>query len=312
MIKEYLPQPEGYPHAHCASLITFKDNLYCLWYVYHEEEYQNARLCVSSFNQIRGRWSPSQLIFEQEGGKSQGNATAFIHNNQFYILYVTLEGLYWNSSKLHLASFNPNTSKAENICSYDFPQGIMVRHRPIVNGDKVLIPAYLEEEKQTVILEGNSPFTELSIVGEVEPGPIQGALIKESEKDYTLILRGTSSERKVARAHSADSGKTWPYLFNTPFECPLSGVAALKGDEGSIYIAHNNTSEHKRSPLSLSVSQDKLKSLYKSLNIETGDGEFSYPDLIEDGSGNLHLVYTHDRERIGHYRFNKESLAQLK
>lgn len=311
MIKEYLPQPEGHPHAHCASLINFKNTIYCLWYVYHEEEYQNARISISSYNQIQGRWTPSKLILDSNG-KSQGNPTAFVHDDNLYLLYVTLEGLYWNSSKLHLAKIHSTTLKAEHICSYDFPQGIMVRHRPIVNGQQILVPAYLEEEKQTVILAGNAPFTELSIVGKVEPGPIQGALLKDSEKDYTLILRGTSSERKVARAHSADGGKTWPYLFNTPFECPLSGVAAYQDDEGHIYIAHNNTFEHKRSPLSLSVSNDKLKSLHKSIDIETGDGEFSYPDLIADASGQLHLVYTHNRERIGHYRFKSDSLAKLK
>jgi predicted neuraminidase len=311
MYKEYIPQPEGYPHAHCASFILYNETLYCVWYVYHQEEFQNARLCIATFNPLLKRWSEAKILFDGRG-HSQGNPTLFTHNGKLFLLYVMLEGLYWNSAKLHLAEINTPELRPKYLWKYDLPEGTMVRHRPIVKGNEIIIPAYLEKEKKSILLHGFDPFHNLEVSGELDSGPIQGDLLMDSDKELTWILRGTGSQRKVVRAHSVDGGKTWPYVFPTPLECPLSGIAAHRDHDSNIFVAHNNTSEHKRSPLSLSVSKDNLKSLYKSMPLEFGEGEYSYPDLLGDIHGNVHMVYTHNREKIGHYFLSKETLDKLK
>jgi predicted neuraminidase len=37
---------------------------------------------------------------------------------------------------------------------------------------------------------------------------------------------------------------------------------------------------------------------------DTAGREFSYPYLVQDDTGTLHLTYTWQRERIKHLRFN--------
>lgn len=300
MFKEYLPQPDGYPHAHCATLVEFHEKLYCVWYVYPEEEHQDARMAISSFNSTLKRWTTAKLLLEGPG-QSQGNPTPFVYGDKLYLLYVTLKSIYWNSAVLQLAEINPKSLKANYLWSYGLPEGTMIRHRPLIMGQKILIPAYYEKEKQTVILESQAPFKEIRPISTLDSGPIQGDLIKDTNQNLTLVLRGTGDTRKIVRAHSVDGGKSWPYVFRTPFECPLSGVAAHKDDNGNIFLLHNNTPEHKRTPLSLTTSKDQLKSMHKTIPVEFGEGEYSYPNLLRDSKGDLHLVYTHNRDKIGHY-----------
>ncbi len=310
MFKEYLPQPTGYPHAHCASLIFFKDTLYCVWYVYQKEEFLDAKLCISSFNLSLKRWTQPRLLLDRPG-RSQGNPLFFIFNNELYLLFVFLEGHYWNSARMHVSKCEPELAKVSEPLKTNQAQGMMIRHRPWVNGEDVILPAYDEEKKQTVLLKGTPPFIDWQPISTLDPGPIQGDIISVGKKEAMIILRSTDNERKIIRAHSADSCRSFPFVYSTPLHCPLSGVAAHMDPSGALFVAHNNTDLHKRSPLSLSISKDGLKSIYKSIDIEFGDGEFSYPDLISDSKGNLHLVYTNDRDKIGHYFLFKEDVQEL-
>lgn len=311
MYKEYLLQPPGFPHAHCASLVYHKDLVHCVWYVYKTEEYENARLAMATFNNTLKRWSQATLLFG-DTGQSQGNPTLFVYKDKIYLLYTLLEGHYWNSARLHLAEINPLTKIPTHLWKYDLPKGTMVRHSPYVLGNQILVPAYLEDEKKTVILKGVEPFKSLEFFGELDPGPIQGDLIVDNPKEMTLVLRATAADRKIVRAHTIDGGKTWPYVFTTSFECPLSGIAAYRDPDGDIFVIHNNTQKHARTPLSLSITKDNFKSLYKSVELEFGQGEYSYPMMLGDNEGHIHLVYTHNREKIGHYRVPPEYLQKLK
>lgn len=310
MFKEYLPQPEHYPHAHCASLIEFEKILYCVWYVYKEEEFQNARLVISSFNSSLKRWTQPILLLDRPG-KSQGNPLFFKFKNELYLLFVFLEGHYWNSARLYISKCNPVLGQLSEPLRTNQPLGMMTRHRPLVKAEEVILAAYDEDKKQTVFLRGTPPFIDWQPISMLDPGPIQGDIIPMGEKETMIILRATDDRRKVIRAHSADDCHTFPFVYPTPLPCPLSGVAAHRDLEGNILVAHNNTDLHKRSPLSLSASNDGLKSIHKTIDIESGEGEFSYPDLYSDEEGKLHIVYTHNRDKIGHYMLYPDDIKNL-
>ena len=104
--------------------------------------------------------------------------------------------------------------------------------------------------------------------------------------------------------------KSWKPLKESSLFCPLSGVAAIKLNSDDIIVAHNHTPEHKRNPLSISLSIDGGVSFLKdSWNIDAGQNmELSYPSLLQDGRGDIHIAYTYNRKMIKHSVFSIKEL----
>ncbi len=310
MTRLFLPQPNGYPHSHCASVIEHKKRLYCCWYSYKSEEYIDARLFFSSFERERKEWStPAPL-----GGpisRSQGNPTLYSFKNKLYLFFVTLEDQFWNSAKLYHGEIDLHRQQLCDLRHLGLPLGTMVRHSPLINEEKLLLAAYDEKTLKTILFQAKLPLGELEKLCELEGEGIQGDIISLEKDDLLMVLRATEKRRKVLRAHSPDNAQSFPFIYHTPFECPLSGVAARKLNKEFIVVAHNDTAEHKRSPLNLSFTKDHLKSIHQSIVLEEKGKEFSYPALFLDSQSCLHVVYTHERERIAHQFFRKNEWIQF-
>lgn len=308
MKKEFLPQPSNYPHAHCASLVLHKGQVFCTWYAYPEDECKDAKIMLAAFDHSKRRWKESIMAFPNTK-TSQGNPLLFSYQEKLYLLFVLLDGAYWNSAKTYISVFDEVKNEFEAPLKTNLEQGMMIRHRPQIHNGKFLLPAYDEKNFQSIIMTSKPPFMNYEKVGSLEPGPIQGDLLPtgpDDGKNMLWVLRGTGDARFVHRAHTMDGGKTFPFSYRTPFHCPLSGVAAVKLDEERIILAHNDTEEQKRTPLTLTFSKDTFKSRTGKWDLESSEGEYSYPSFVRDNEGNIHLAYTHNREKIGHYFFHEE------
>jgi len=66
-----------------------------------------------------------------------------------------------------------------------------------------------------------------------------------------------------------------------------------------------------RTPLRLSVSADNGRSWMTALDIEDGEGEFSYPAIIETSRGDVCITYTHNRERISHVTLTSRVISDI-
>ncbi len=53
-----------------------------------------------------------------------------------------------------------------------------------------------------------------------------------------------------------------------------------------------------RTPLSLAVSRDEGESWQLIMDLENQEGEYSYPAIIQDRNGRIHIVYTYNRVAI--------------
>jgi hypothetical protein len=63
-----------------------------------------------------------------------------------------------------------------------------------------------------------------------------------------------------------------------------------------------------RTPLALALSSDEGASWKISRQLETGEGEYSYPAIIQDSSSALHIAYTYKRISIKHVRLDAAEL----
>jgi len=82
---------------------------------------------------------------------------------------------------------------------------------------------------------------------------------------------------------------------------PGAAIDVVKMADGRVALIFND-SERERSPLTLALSRDEGETWYVKRNIETEDGEFSYPAIIQDRAGSLHLTYTYRRTHIKHVK----------
>lgn len=139
-------------------------------------------------------------------------------------------------------------------------------------------------------------------------GIIQPALWESVPGKIHMLLR--SSEGKIYRSDSDDGGKNWCAAYATRMPNNNSGLDIVKASfDGRLYLVCNPVSENwgVRTPLTLLTSSDNGYNWEKIMDIEDGNGEFSYPAIIcrED---ELIITYSWQRRNIVCCRFSKNEL----
>eukprot|EP00899_Mesostigma_viride_P012180 jgi/Mesvir1/20963/Mv08032-RA.2 len=164
---------------------------------------------------------------------------------------------------------------------------------------------------------------------------IQPTLFETAPGQVSMFLRSKNS--LVLRSDSADDGRTWAPLYPTTLPNNNSGLDVARLRDGTLVLAYNPVAGDwaERYPLRLSVSYDHGRTWPCSIDIETEEGEYSYPAIIpwptpwtrhssssgiyteqerqyfnvdlgyEDGFA---LTYTHNRNRIA---FVSMTLAEV-
>ena len=126
---------------------------------------------------------------------------------------------------------------------------------------------------------------------------IQPTLWEDATHGVHMLLR--SNQGVIFRADSADMGKTWSPARRTTLSNNNSGIDLVKMPDGRLALVCNPVSGNwaKRTPISLFLSSDNGDTWEKELDLETADGEFSYPAVIWDGE-KLRCTFTYDRRSV--------------
>jgi len=132
-------------------------------------------------------------------------------------------------------------------------------------------------------------------------GVIQPSILTYPNGKLQLLCR--SRQNVIVESWSGDNGETWSKLRATALPNPNSGSDAVTLTDGRQLLIYNPLTSGKnwwegRSTLKLAISSDgkNWKDIY---TLEKHDkGEYSYPAIIQDNKGNIHLSYTSERKRI--------------
>jgi predicted neuraminidase len=116
---------------------------------------------------------------------------------------------------------------------------------------------------------------------------------------------------RVLVVRTSDAGAHWTAPEKTVLPNPNSAVGGVLLAGGPLVLAFNNA-EQNREELSLALSNDFGSSWRIARQLEGASlpphapvPEYSYPWIMQDRAGDVHVLYTWGRSRIKHVVFNR-------
>ena len=175
--------------------------------------------------------------------------------------------------------------------------GWMTRIKPLIlkNG-RILLPLYSDGLNMSLVAisddDGETWIPSLPIVGR---GPIQPALAQKKNGEIVAFMRDSGNPpSRVHKSISKDQGESWS--ATTKIDIPnTASVELIKMKDGKFAFFGNDIVDG-RYRLSLYISDDEGETWNWKVQIEddpTRAGSFSYPCLVQDKKGLLHIIYSY-------------------
>jgi len=197
-------------------------------------------------------------------------------------------------------------------------RGIVFQGQPVLRDVKLgpaggwLIPYHTERDplwmhSRFLSVEGDGITSTVNNIDLFEnPGCLEPALAQFPDGRWLCYMRYGGSGGFIWRSESLDGGCTFSKPVLTNLRNPHSGIDIAVGHSGRLLILYND-SHQLRTPLTLGISEDEGIT-FKTHDIETGAGEFSYPKLHQSNDGIWRAMYTYQRECIAEVCFEEEWL----
>jgi predicted neuraminidase len=324
--------PEGYTRSvHCSMVSLLPDgDLIAAWYGGQREGSGDVAVFTARWNAGDDAWSPPQRVIDRAQAefeldrpvKKLGNTVVFPdQHGTLWMVYVSVMVGGWSGCSLNIKASLDNgqtwgESQRLSLNPY-MNLSSLVRSRPVYASDgRIGLPIYHEmalKYPQVLWLDpepkgGLRSYELRSLPAESEL--LQPVLVPLGQDRMLMLLRDGRPERTLRTAFSRDNGWTWSPTAQTSLPNPDAAVDAVRLRDGRILLAYNDATAG-RDSLRLAVSTDAGATWSPGPVLEhEPKREFSYPSIIEDSRGRIHVTYTWRRERIKHLEFNAVWLDQ--
>lgn len=316
------------PAAHSGTLVELTDGgLLAAWFGGSREGAGDVAIYAARWNGTS--WSrPYVLTDRPRSQRELGRTLRKLGNpvlardakNHIWLFYVTVSVGGWSTSSISYKLSEDDGrhwSPARRLVTSPFINiSTLVRARPLRYQDGGLaLPVYHElagKFGELLRLDARGRVLAKARIG-AGRSVIQPSVVADDALRASAFLRRVGdSPPRVMTAHSRDGGGSWSVPEPTNLPNPNASVAALRSASGGYLMAYNH-SELGRAGLSLADSPDG-SAWHKLYDLEQGDleDEFSYPYLIRTAVGEYHLIYTWQRQRMAHVRFNDAWVKGLK
>lgn len=183
-----------------------------------------------------------------------------------------------------------------------------VKNKPVMAGRRLIAPSSDESVRWQIHFEvsedGGKHWTYVRVPSADTIVSIQPAVLKH--RDGTLQALCRTKNGYLSTTYSHDGGLSWEPEHLTDIPNNNSGIDCETLSNGLFAMVYNPAGKERgkefgpRTPLVLAFSADGLH-WHDVLTLEEGEGEFSYPSVIES-DGALHIVYTWNRKKIKYVR----------
>ena len=279
------------------------------WYIYPEKENVDGAIAFATKRKQDKDFAKPKVALEQQG-RSLGNPICFeAHSGTVILMYVTLEGAYWNNAVVHQTSSKDGGVTWERPHRLSDEKGLMLRHPPIKNFEgHWILGVYQERTESSQIYISKDDGETWSLDHEFpRTGLIQPCLVRH-KSTILCFFRPCSEPNVVWMSRLERTG--WQAASQTKVTCPLSGVSAVS-DGQDILVVHNNTYKQQRHPLSITRLNFNVGQIQQSYpwDFDNVKLELSYPSFATDSEGQTHGVYTYNRRMIKYVSFTPTEVA---
>lgn len=318
------------PHGHTTSAHSSaicalpSGDVFAVWYGGSREGATDVALFTSRLSAGSGQWAAPVTAVDRAMAEDEldrvvkkvGNAVIFSdQSGLLWMVYVSVSVGGWSGSALNVKTSRDEGrtwSESRRLTLNPFLNvSSLVRNKPIFARDgRIGLPVYHEFALKFPQMLWLTPGADGGVEEyrirnlSTETGLIQPTLVALDQDRVLMMLRDRGDGRRLHTAYSDDNGWTWSAAAATGLPNPDSAVDALRLRDGRVLLVYNHAASS-RDNLRLAVSADDGRTWRPGPMIEAQRSrEFSYPHLVEDRRGRIHLTYTWQRERIKHVEFN--------
>lgn len=302
----------NYPSCHASFIIELPNHdLFVAWYAGSREGANDVAILASRRQAGKIEWTTPEVIADVKD-RSEGNPVLFnFPDGQLGMWYPVKYGQSWEDCEIKYQESNDNGKTWAPITVFRKEWGWFDRNHILIvkNGD-YLFPLYDEEHWASVFMYSTDKGKTWQATPTLPstPGNIQPSVIQRKDGSLFCLMRtgGKNEETRVLwSAESRDNGRTWIKPELTSLKNPNAAAEMVRLNNGHVILAFND-SHWKRTPLTLALSLDEGKTWAFRRNLETEDGEFSYPSIIQTSDGLIHVSYTYRRTQIKHVEVDEE------
>lgn len=140
------------------------------------------------------------------------------------------------------------------------------------------------------------------------PAALQPSMVELASGRLLAVMRNQAKGWLWVTA-SDDAGHSWAPPQDSGFPNPGSAAALVRLASGRLILVFNNDAAERRD-LSIALSPDDGATWTPPRVLVADDGELAYPSVVQSPDDAVHVVYSHDRRRIGHIEFNEAWILQ--
>jgi predicted neuraminidase len=273
-----------------------------------------ARLAAGSES-----WS-GPVVLADTPGKAEGNAVLFASpGGRLWLFYVTMYGQWWNQCKIHYKTSDDGGHTWSESSLLRDELGWMLRNKPLVlSSGRIVLPVYRESStsdqvnNHSLMLlsdDGGQTWVASEPIRSMPPN-LQPTVIERSDGSLLALCRYyvypvPDENGRIWKSTSRDGGETWSPASRTALLNPNAAIDMIKTASGNLVLAFNDAT-NKRTPLKIALSQDEGETWPVQKAVETAEGAYDYPAIIQSNDGLIHLTYSYNHLTIKHVTFDEE------
>jgi predicted neuraminidase len=321
------------PSVHSATAVELPDGtIRAFWFGGSREGASDV--AIWSADRVGDAWSAPRVAVDRglvahgtrRYVRKLGNPVAYVDpQGRLHLFVVSVSFGGWSGSSVnHLAYGHDGTVTSVNrlVASPFLNLGTLVRGAALPGPrGEILLPAYHETVKKFPLL---LRIRDGRVVGRDGPAVrgdlFQPSVVTSDGGQMDLFLRrGEGKEARVYHSH-LDGAAASDWSVPVPIEVPNpnSGISALRLPGGDFLLAANPDPDSRenlvlfRAPAATGPWRRIFTVDSEAREADETDlprVEYSYPWLMLDRSGMVHLFYTWNRREIRHWGFGQETLS---